>query len=348
MSELSLKSEDNESLEAVERYLADIAAHSAKSSDFAGFATGLLKKTLVILNAQGGAIWVCGTPPDLHLQYHCNLELTSTDGVFLENHQHTGFLQGVLQAGKPQVATPEVAGSPRHTGDSKFKTNESSHYWIACPLTFRNEVIGIIEVFQTASSNEDLIQGNIKLLTMAADLTAEFLRQQQLHEMQESDLRWQQYENLVHQLNSDLDLTRTAFQIVNGCRCYLDCDRFTLLLPKSKRLRTFAISGTETFDRGSQQLQKLELLSEAVMLSKKSLRFRGDLESLPPQLEKPLNDYVDQSHANGIDVIPLLSKADTGAIQQPLGVLVIESFQGHLTPTRELMIPRVANLADMT
>ncbi|MAI30964.1 MAG: hypothetical protein CMM07_04725 [Rhodopirellula sp.] len=348
MSEVSLKSEDNESLEAVERYLADIAAHSSTSSDFASFAVGLLEKTLSILNAQGGGIWVCGTPPDLHLQCHCNLELTGTDGAFLENHRHTGFLQSVLQAGKPQVATPKIAGSPGHIGDSTLDTNESSLYWIACPLTFRDEVIGIIEVLQAASSNEDLIRGNIKLLTMAADLTADFLRQQQLHEMQESDLRWQQYENLVHQLNSDLDLTRTAFQIVNGCRCYLDCDRFTLLLPMSRRLRTFAISGTDSFDRGSRQIQKLEVLSEAVMLSRKSLRFRGDMESLPPQLEKPLSDYVDQSHANGIDVIPLFHKADTGEIQQPLGVLVIESFQGYLTPARELMIPRVANLADMT
>ena len=257
-------------------------------------------------------------------------------------------MQSVLQAGTPQVATPKIAVSSGHIGDSTLVTNESSLYWIACPLTFRNEVIGIIEVLQAASSNEDLIRGNIKLLKMAADLTADFLRQQQLHEMQESDLRWQQYENLVHQLHSGLDLTRTAFQIVNGCRCYLDCDRFTLLLPKGRRIRTFAISGADTFDRGSRQIQKLEVLSEAVMLSKKSLRFRGDMESLPPQLEKPLSDYVDQSHANGIDVIPLFSKADTREIRQPLGVLVIESFQGYLTPARELMIPRVANLAEMT
>ena len=118
-----------------------------------------------------------------------------------------------------------------------------------------------------------------------------------------------------------------------------------MLLPKRNRLEVYAISGCDSFDRRSQLLQTLETLSEVVLHAKKSLRFRGDFQFLPPQLESPLSDYVDQSHAISIDIIPLFSTTANRSDAEILGVLVIECFQGQLSSARELMIPRVAKLA---
>ena len=340
MSETQQKVEPHVSFEAIEQYLQDLSQSAAETKGFASFAAMLLDKLIRLLNAEGGAIWICGSPPDLHLQIHQNLEKVCDGGLFLNHSGHTSFLQSVVKRKQACILENDDG-----TGSVSSLENSSQVAWLACPIISGSGVHGILEVLQVPSNNTDLSRGSLKLLEMSAELISNFLQQQELVKLKESDEKWRQYELLVQKLNSNLNLNNTAFQIVNGCRVYLNCDRFSLLLQKGTNLKTIAISGTDHFDRRSERVRKLEVLSESVARSNQSLRYRGETDSLAPQLEQPIRDYIDESFATGMDLIPIFFESESGNNRESLGVLVIESFKEPLNTAQESMIPRVTNLA---
>lgn len=301
----------------LERCLAEIAELSRSDVSFGEFAKQTLVRAVRILAARGGAVWVGGSREELHLQCHLDCEQWELTPRSPATTAHHHFLLAVIRSGKASIVSPRSERPDLPSDESAYDCD-----WIAAPFEIDGVVVGIVEVARSAGDNETTRQGSLRLLEMVCELTADFFRHQQLRELRYSERQWQQYESLVLRVHADLNLRSTAFELVNDGRAFVGCDRVSLLVPRGDDLRVIAISGVDTFDDRSHLVNALETLAQAVVRSGQALRYRGETAELAPQLEGPIGDYVDLSHALTMDVIPLRPSDD----RESVGAIVFEQF----------------------
>lgn len=146
----------------------------------------------------------------------------------------------------------------------------------------------------------------------------------------------------------DLDLTGTAYRIANETRSLLNCDRVTVLIPKGNRLRVKAISGVAVVDPRSNAVRTVERMSNQAAVMSRPLILPGD-DVLPPQIQAPLDDYLDETGVASCVLLPLHGPDNPGRSRSPddeyqsghdgfdpfdehgelLGVIALEYFAGH-------------------
>lgn len=138
-----------------------------------------------------------------------------------------------------------------------------------------------------------------------------------------------------------LELRETADRIANESRRLLRCDRVTLLTPVGNGYRVHSVSGVAVVDRRSNSIRATEQLCKAVTVIGKPCALPGE-STLPPQIEKTLDEYLDTTDVTSVMVVPLydlsrdeadgsLSASDQPRSpgERPLGVLLLETFQSE-------------------
>ncbi len=137
--------------------------------------------------------------------------------------------------------------------------------------------------------------------------------------------------------HSSLDLSETCYRITNESRRMLDCDRVTLLVRRGTHYRVKSVSGVAVVDRRSNHVRAIEVLARAAAVLDRTLEIPSE-DALPPQVQEPLDHYLDESDVASAILIPLgpdlASAANDDSARRapnqsrPLGILVLESFSG--------------------
>ncbi len=333
----------------IEQFVAEISELSQASVSFHAFASEALERTVELLGAGGGSVWMADDAAGF--QALCQVETDSDlpDAALTAGEHHTRLLRSVLDNSRQQSAAIPHTNAP---GDRPQRTpsrpggGHETYYWTGSPLRMDRDVIGVLEVIQSNSVSPAARTGSERLLAIVADLAGDFLRRQRLKELQSAVDRWRQYEALCQRAHASLDLRDTAYQLVNDGRWFIDCDRVSLLVPLRGRLTAIATSGVDTLDRRSDLVRSMEELAKAVEPSRQWLRYRGTTDQFPPQLERPLCAFADDSHSQSIDVVPLLASSDVSgdATESLVGMLVLETFDASIDADAEERIVRIANL----
>jgi len=139
------------------------------------------------------------------------------------------------------------------------------------------------------------------------------------------------------ELHRTLRLDHMALTAVNDGRQLLGCDRLTLAINRSRKLEITAISGVDRVNRRSDEIRSLLRVAKEAVRGGEPLQFSGDADAVPPQLERPLADYLAQSHSRMVQLIPLkcpdtsirgVDEEPTRSKRPPriLGCLIAESF----------------------
>ncbi len=140
----------------------------------------------------------------------------------------------------------------------------------------------------------------------------------------------------------DLDLHATSYRIANESRRLLGCDRTTVLVHKSGRLRVNAVSGISVVDTRSNSVRAIERLAQAAVVMSQPLCLPCD-EPLAPQIQDPLDEYLDESGVMSAIVLPLHApdpqdeaEGIEASVIDPfagdgeiIGVVVLEYFSGQ-------------------
>lgn len=137
--------------------------------------------------------------------------------------------------------------------------------------------------------------------------------------------------------HASLDLSQTCYRITNESRRLLDCDRVTLLVGRNGRYRVKSVSGVAVVDRRSNHVRATEVLARAAAVLDRTLEIPSE-EPLPPQVQEPLDHYLDESDVASAILIPLwpsqVATAEESSARQtpgrsrPIGILVLENFSG--------------------
>ncbi len=119
-----------------------------------------------------------------------------------------------------------------------------------------------------------------------------------------------QNRNSLNLFHLDLDLNATSYRIANESRRLLGCDRTTLLVASSGRYRVKAVSGVSVVDRRSNSVRAIERLTKMALVMSRPLVLPSE-EPLPPQIQEPLDEYLDESGVMTAVILPLHAPTTT-------------------------------------
>jgi biotin carboxyl carrier protein len=297
-------------------------ARLARSEESTGrFYPALLERLVSALAAEGGAIWTRDADGKLQPQSFANPPAAYSCGDKDADFARAAMIERVMSAGRPQLIPPHRKPSP---GDPS--ANPTDSLVILFPWNVDRTPAGLIELFQRPGGGPRAERGYLEFLEVVGEFVAEFDRNCQLRRLKQTARDRTRFEQFALQAHAGLDLRQTSYTIVNEARRLLECDRVSLIVRRDRNYRLIAVSGVDTPNRRAELTRRLERLCEAAAKASEPLWFPPEADEHPPELERRLNEYLDESHARSVGIVPLA--AEKSAVEPPVAILAVEKFAG--------------------
>ncbi len=325
--------------------IAQLARQDIGAEEFYG---EFLNRVIAALAASAGVIWTLEEGV-LKPAYQSNLRETRLGENEEELGRHNRLLEKVIRSGEPLMVPP-------HSGEAGEDQagNPTAFLVLLAPVKVENETKGIVEVFQRPNADIRTQRGYLRFLLQMCELVSDFLRSRQLRQFTDRQTLWNQLESFTRAAHSSLEPTETAFMIVNEARRLIGCDRVSIAIRKGKKCYIEAVSGQDILDKRSNTVTLLGQLATAVVAAGEPVWYSGDTSNMAPQVEQAFEEYVDDSHAKSVAVLPLMrprpaleaESEDAPPAAEALGALIVEQIEDSRTP--DGMMQRVNVVCDHT
>jgi multidrug efflux pump subunit AcrA (membrane-fusion protein) len=304
-----------------EATLSDLARIAKSDASFDRVVHSLLEKTVQLLAAVGGAVWLGSRPGSLKLE--CQWNFGMLNGAVSQDFHHQ-LLEHVRTEGEILVVPPGGITIGRDT-----LANPTDFSLLIAPLRMDQEVVGLFEVVQRRSTSPAVLHGNRRLLSLVCELAADHLRRQELRRLHEERLHARQFEQFIQLIHGSLHLRTVAYEIVNVGRQIIGCDRVSLAIRKGPHFRLAAVSSVDSLNRRSRATRRLEALAGRVANAADTVWYDGQHdESLAPQIIDSLQQFADEVHPRAVGLIPLSTSPNEKTCDRDkiIGVLIVEQF----------------------
>lgn len=304
-----------------ESLLGELAEIAKSELPFEQLANLLLDKTVQILGATGGAIWLAAR--SLPAQLICQANPQVLDGL-LNAKFHQQLLDQVRTEGEATTLPP---GGNTH--GSRSLTNPTAYTLLVAPLKVDDDIAGLFEIVLRPDCGAAAVRGSRRLLGLVCELASDNLRRSELRKLRDDRDRLAKLEEFAERVHGTLDLKSVAYELANAGRQFIDCDRVSVLVRKGRKYRLTAVSSVDSINRRSNIARRLEQLAARAAVAHEPVWYGiGDAENLAPQVVESLQLYADEAHPRSLGLLPLSLPAedDTGKRAQAIGVLVVEDF----------------------
>ena len=331
---------------------------------------GFVQEVLDDLSAQAVAVWLRNEVPG------------AFDCVASTGSSHVDLFQTpAVQQRLPVLLVETIAaGEARAVNITGFgiaslgvEAQDDRSTLLLAPLMHQQQPLGIVAVCQRGELSQGERTRQLALLTgRASELVAlSFLiesdiesdKEQIAHAPHTVDAHMMDARvvlGFVYSLQRSLDLNEVAGVAVNDGRLLFGVDRVSLVMRRGRKAVVTAVSGQESVHPRGNLIRTMRTLAEQVIAAGEPLRYDGSLDKLPPQLEQPLAEFVQEGGARFLLIAPLLeperivkpeeSSASAKPVRMPrltLGVLVVEQMQNsepspQLTNTLDAVIDHIA------
>jgi multidrug efflux pump subunit AcrA (membrane-fusion protein) len=308
-----------------ESLLGELAELAKSGLPFEQLAKLLLDKTVHILAAAGGAVWLGDRSSPFRLE--CQVHGDMIGGAIGE-----AFHKQLLDFARRDAGTIVVPPGGITAGDESL-SNPTEFTLLIGPLKVDQDVVGLFEVVQRANLSAAAVRGSRRLVGLVCELAADHLRRGELRQLRDDRLRTVQLEDLMERVHGSLDVRTVAYELANGGRQHIDCDRVSVAIRKGRRFVLKAISSVDSINRRSNVVRRLEQLAERVARANETIWYDGEgNEELAPQIVEALRLYSDEAYPRTIGLIPLgaLEPDQRGKRGPAAGVLVVEQFNSVL------------------
>ncbi len=346
MSTESSSSIDAEYVKATKQQVRNMVAEIAQlsKSDVAPeeFYEALLSRAVSALVATGGAVWTKDSSGRLDLQYQINLQATGLIGDEESQQRHGRLLHKAIDQPEGMLVAPQSGGEAAEEGG-----NPTECLLILGPVTSDREPRGVVEIFQRAGAGPVTQRGYLRFLLQLCDLASNYLTKRDLRHFEDRQNLWGQLERFTGAVHESLDPRRTAYTVVNEGRRLIECDRVSLAIYNGRKCKIEAISNQDLIDKRSNVSTLLGRLATRVVATGDAMWYTGDTTDMPPQIEDAVHEYVDESHAKVVGVLPLM-KPKTQDLVKPeddpreaepdkvLGALIVEQYDAAQLQDRTL------------
>jgi multidrug efflux pump subunit AcrA (membrane-fusion protein) len=291
----------------------------------------LLERAVQGLAAVGGAIWIRSSDGQIHLECQFRLDAIPLAENWADAQRHTQLLAAVLGKAEGRVVAPRstLAGEPQ-------AVNPTDYLLVLAPLPAPEGAGGLIEVFQRPNVAPLAQHGYLRFLSAIGELAGDFGRHRELRELRDRGALWRQFERFAAQVHGSLELSRVAYMIANDGRSLIGCDRLSVGIVRGSHCWIAAVSGIDKLDRRAEVVRSLEQLAAAVTAAGEPFWYVEGESHAPPQIEAPLEQVLDETHARGLAVLPLHRPPESreedsdsdgaSAHGPPIAALIVERF----------------------
>ncbi|MFO1022074.1 MAG: hypothetical protein U0903_15480 [Planctomycetales bacterium] len=251
------------------------------------FFTEFLRRLVLALGAQAGTIWLAADNRQLRLAYELNLLETG----YREN-QSADQLNGPLLNEVASTGQARLFGA----GENPQFGTPTPHLFVMGPVLRNKECYGVVQIFQRGDAPVQARPGYLQFIEQMCGHASRYLR---LRQEASAELSPQEYlkkfQDFTLDLQRSLALNDVAATAANDGRMLIRCDRLSIAVKRGKKTTVKAISGQDHVNQRANMVRTLRLLTDRVIAAKEPLSYTGSLEKYPPQIEKPLADYVHES-----------------------------------------------------
>jgi biotin carboxyl carrier protein len=260
-------------------------------------------------DALGGMFWDCtdDVPKPVCQHYRGESEMLK---LGCSAKQHTDFLRQACASSQPLLVSADGSGSQTNAD----QTLHPAILMVSVEHGGRKEVA---ELFFAGDVPRDEVTEKVDSLASLSRAAVVYgMPSQQQLSQATSPARIDPVatEAFIHSLHQSLDLKDNAATIANETRRFLECDRATVVSTQGKRSRTLAVSGQPSVNRRSNAIRMLEKVVNKVLPTRQMFWY-PDEESLPPQIDGPLQEYLANSATRTMVVVPVFDKSESKQLQ---------------------------------
>lgn len=326
-------------------------AHSNVAAET--FFREFLRRVVAGLGATAGTAWLIDESGRLAIKSEVNLADTGfyeEPEAILKNQR---LLSDVLSTAEARIFTADSESDVHLPTDNLI---------IVAALTIRKKPVGVIEIFQRPNSPKQAHPGYLQFVEQMSGYASHYLEEREKASKTDSSLEvWEEVDQFVKQIHRSLDLTEVAATIVNDGRQLLEADRVSLAMQYGKKTVIEAINGQDKVNKRANTVRLLSNLANKVLAMRETFIYSGAVESIPPQIEEPLADYLQESGTRMLMIVPLFEpekviKDDEEALggrkkdvpKKLIGGLIIEQItdsqpRPHLEKRADLLAGHVAS-----
>ena len=300
-----------------------------------------LPRVISALAAVGGALWTLDDNGSLGLAYHVNMREAKLHEDEEANKRHSRLLYRILRSGEGSLVPAQTVSE----GDDEAG-NPTDFLLVFGVIKTELETVGLIEILQRSDTSLTTQKGYLRFLEQMTNLASDYYKNRQLRNFGDRQNLWAQLEEFTKTIHKSLHKAETAYTIANEGRRLIECDRVSIALRRGNKCRIEAVSGQDIVDKRSSTVKLLGRLATAVVRCNEPVWYTGDASNLAPQVERTVEEYVDESHTKMVAVFPLtrqkLSDADQeyedpdkrDKAEQPFGALIVEQIEDSRIPER--------------
>lgn len=298
-----------------------------------------LPRVVSALAAIGGAIWTVDEQGRMGLQYQINLQETGLRESEEAQMRHGRLLHKTLQSGESSLVPPQ-SGSE---GEDEAG-NPTNFLLVLGPIRTELSTVAIVEVFQRPGAGPKTQSGYLNFLNQVTELATGFFKNRQLRHFGDRESLWTQLEEFTRNIHSSLDPKAAAYTIANEGRRLIECDRVSVALQRGRKCVVEAVSGQDLFDKRSNLVRLMGDLATSVVASEEPLWYTGSTDTLAPQVEDAIQEYVDESHSKAVAVLPIFPPLkpenetddidDREPLGGPIGALIVEQIEDSRVPEK--------------
>jgi len=286
-----------------------------------------LRRVVQALASHGGALWTVDANSRLQLRYQVNFPQSELVDDEESLDRHSRLIENVLASGQPTLVPPRSGSTSNEEAG-----NPSECLLVLAALKVEQETLGVIEIFQRAGGGPTTQRGYLRFLVQMSELASDYLTNRRLRHLGDRETLWENLEEFIRTIHRGLDVRRCCFTLVNEGRRLIRCDRVSVALRRGKRHTVTAVSGLDAIDRRADEIHRLGRLATVVSKARRPLWYSGPSREIPPQIEEPLQEYLDHSHATVVAVVPLYRPVEEGGDEsqplqhEPIATLIVEQL----------------------
>jgi hypothetical protein len=287
-----------------------------------------------------------------------------------------GTIRSALAANSPIVVAPSTA---TEGAGAESPANPSPFLWIASAVHSPHRPAGVVLVCRSAGGGPAALRRMADVVGTACELAGDFFGRRQIRDLLAEREFVRRLETALDRLHACESVSDAILEIVNEGRRVLECDRFSLLLPRGRRWRVMGVSGIESIEHRSDLAARLTRFAQLALTGRTAYFWEAGTASRPDdpahpnsagEVETALQAYVDESHARRVTVhalttFALTNRAETeerpaGEVTAPtssaaeIGAIVCEWFRGtdadahtsRVDRYRRRVAPVLGNLLD--
>lgn len=297
------------------------------------FYDAFLQRLVEALGAVGAAVWVSDSGRGLDLKSRVERPGTNVLDNAEARAAYQPLLQEIMQNGGVRVF--------RKGTDAKTAGLPTPHVIILGALQPNAQPVGVLQILQRPDSPGQASPGYLQFVEQMCGHVSRYLRGRQKGPAATLDVggQWSEFNKFLLELHASLDVGEVAAIAANdGCQ-FLGCDRVSVAEHFGRRTIVRSVTGQDSVNQRSNLVRLMTRLTSQVLEGKETLRYSGNPDGLPPQLEQPLADYLHEGRSRMLLIVPImppesaedrkpsdddLGKRKDWEHREPLGALIVE------------------------